>query len=91
MNTLYISDLDGTLLNEKAVLSDYTIDSLNDMIGRGMNFTIATARTPATVLDIMSEVKLSIPAILMNGVLIYDFAKNEYLKVRRIPIDTVTR
>ena len=72
MNTLYISDLDGTLLNSCAELSDFTKKSLSQLIDRGVLFTVATARTKATVKDIFSGVGLNLPFILMNGVLIYD-------------------
>ena len=32
MKTLYISDLDGTLLNSDAQISQYTADTLNSLI-----------------------------------------------------------
>lgn len=32
MKTLYLSDLDGTLLRSNATLSPYTIDTLNVLI-----------------------------------------------------------
>lgn len=79
MKELYISDLDGTLLNKNAELSKYTINTLNELLAKGMNFSIATARTSATALHIMNQVKLKLPIILMNGVLIYDMNKNVYL------------
>ena len=41
---LYISDLDGTLLNSEGKLSEYTIKTINEMIEEGLDFTIATAR-----------------------------------------------
>ena len=46
--TLYISDLDGTLLNQNAELSAYTKDTLNKMVGEGLYFTVATARTASS-------------------------------------------
>ena len=50
--TLFVSDLDGTLLNEKADISDKAADILNDLIENGLNFTFATARTAASALKI---------------------------------------
>ncbi len=81
MNKLYISDLDGTLLQPNAILSDKTKTVLNDLIDQGMHFTIATARSIASAKTILKDVKISIPIILMNGVCIYDLIKNEYLNV----------
>lgn len=39
MKTLYISDLDGTLLDADARLSAYTEQTLTRLIGKGMAFT----------------------------------------------------
>lgn len=86
-HTLYISDLDGTLLNDKSRLSAHTIEKLNELIERGMLFTIATARTPATVVGIMQEVKMNIPAILMTGAITYDLANKEYLAISSFPLE----
>ena len=56
--TLYVSDLDGTLLDRNSQLSDESVVILNRVIEEhGVNFTIATARTPATVEHIMRRVR----------------------------------
>ncbi|MDD4296887.1 MAG: HAD family hydrolase [Ruminiclostridium sp.] len=78
--TLYISDLDGTLLNRNAELSEYTVNALNTMIAKGIYFSIATARTAATSVLMLESVAINIPLILMNGVLIYDITRKRYLK-----------
>lgn len=80
MKTLYISDLDGTLLNGQAELSEYTESSLNRIIERGIHISIATARTAATCDRILSGVNFRIPLVLMNGVLIYDMASKTYIQ-----------
>lgn len=72
MKTLYLTDLDGTLLNSAAGLSKNSVDILNFLLEKGMLFTAATARTSATVLEMFSKVRLNLPLILMNGVLLYD-------------------
>ena len=79
-NTLYISDLDGTLLNAQAELSEYAAKSLNHFIQNGVNFSIATARTGASALKLLSQVALNQPLILMNGVLIYDMEEERFVK-----------
>ncbi len=84
MQTIYISDLDGTLLNSNRVLSSFTIQKLNDLIKNGINFTIATARTPATVVPLFKDVNLKLPIIVMNGSFIYDIAKQEYISTSKI-------
>lgn len=76
---LFVSDLDGTLLDQNAQLSDYSKNTLNRLIDNGMCFTVATARTIATVNRILDGLKLNIPVILMNGALIRDTQKNKYI------------
>lgn len=80
MRELYVSDLDGTLLDSNAVLTDKTAGILNELIDKGMNFTFATARSAASALEIMAGLKLKMPCILMNGVSIYDTEKDSYIK-----------
>ena len=85
MKTLYISDLDGTLLNADAELSGFTRNALNRLIARGVQFSAASARTAATVVKIFDGVPLNVPAVLMNGVCVYDLAKRRYIKPENIP------
>ena len=84
MKKLYISDLDGTLLNENALLSEETEKELNSLIEKGINFTVATARTHATVEKMLKNVNISIPAVLMNGVAIFDLKTKKYVSVQKI-------
>lgn len=89
MKTLYISDLDGTLLNTSAEVSPFTVEAINSLIGKGVHFSIATARTAATVSKILSPIQFQVPVILMNGVILYDMAKNEYLNTWYLSSDLV--
>jgi Cof subfamily protein (haloacid dehalogenase superfamily) len=91
MKTLYISDLDGTLLQPNVELSPNTIRILNELIDQGMLFTVATARSIASVKTILKEVPVSVPLVLMNGVCIYDLQKNDYIKVEILPKESVRR
>lgn len=72
MKTLYITDLDGTFLNSKAELSANSERIISQAIKSGANFSIATARTFATVNKMFRSVDLKIPIVLMNGVMIYE-------------------
>ena len=54
---IYISDLDGTLLNSKGELSDKTAEIINKLIKDGMHFTIATARSIYTASDFIKKLK----------------------------------
>ena len=66
--TLYVSDLDGTLLDDSSRLSAGTVATLNRVIEQlGGLFTVATARTPATVVPLMQEVHATLPFIVIGG------------------------
>ncbi|NLO46466.1 MAG: HAD-IIB family hydrolase [Clostridiales bacterium] len=81
MKTLYISDLDGTLLNKNAMISDYSKSEIRRMVDGGAFFSVATARTSATVLRMMRDVPLNVPVVLMNGVCVYDTLSSRYIKI----------
>lgn len=80
MKRLFVSDLDGTLLNSKTEVSDVTAEIINREIEKGLNFTISTARTPATALKIIEKLNLKMPVMLMNGVLVYDMEQKKYIQ-----------
>lgn len=85
MKRLYISDLDGTLLNSSAHITDNTAGIINELLASELAFTFATARTAASAVQMTQKIKLNLPCILMNGVSIYDitagkYIKNEYIK-----------
>ena len=86
--TLYISDLDGTLLNQSAELSIYTTNTLNKMIADGLHFSVATARTAVSASIILAGVQWSTPLILMNGVLIYDHIQKKYVQTLPLTAET---
>lgn len=88
VKTLYVSDLDGTLLNSQSLVSDASREMLNHAIAGGALFTVATARTPATVYPLLDGVDLNLPAIVMTGAALWDKASKSYSDVRHIPEET---
>ena len=88
--TLYVSDLDGTLLNEDSVLSGDTIAMLNRIIEElGGLFTVATARTPATVVPLMQQVHSNLPFIVIGGSAMWNPVTCDYEHTRCIDDETV--
>lgn len=72
--TLYVTDLDGTLLDPSSRVPDESREILNSLIDRGAMITVATARTPATVELLLDGLHAAttpegrdIPAIVMTG------------------------
>lgn len=81
-DTLYISDLDGTLLGPDGRISPRSREILNGLIDAGVQFTVATARTPATVVGLLEGLRLRLPAVLMTGTLLYDVAERTALAAK---------
>lgn len=79
MKTLYISDLDGTLLDPTPAVTGRSAGIINELIGRGMHFTFATARSIYSAVPITAQLDINVPCILMNGVSIYDIRTETYI------------
>ena len=80
LKTLYVSDLDGTLLDPSPKITSRTAETLNSLIAKGMEFTFATARSIYSAVPITSALDINVPCILMNGVSIYDIVNERYIK-----------
>lgn len=65
--TLYVSDLDGTLLNRQSRLSPFTQRALNRLLEKGMLFTFATARSWRSAHVAAQGLSPSLPWIIRNG------------------------
>lgn len=72
MKTLYVSDLDGTLLRNNERTSDFTNSVINDLTERGMIFSYATARSLITAKKATKGIVAKIPLIVYNGAFVID-------------------
>ncbi len=79
MSTLFVSDLDGTLLGPDRKVSEESVSLLNESIAEGALFSVATARTPATVGPLLKDVDCTLPLIVMTGAAIWDRKDNRYV------------
>lgn len=70
--TLYVSDLDGTLLQSNETTSDYTNKTINELVDKGMLFSYATARSLVTAKKVTKGIKAEIPLIVYNGTFVVD-------------------
>ncbi len=77
---LYVSDLDGTLLDTHGCFPKAWTARLNRLIERGLKFTIATARNYDSVHPILHGVNLQLPVILFNGAYLTHFVTGENLE-----------
>lgn len=79
MKTLYVSDLDGTLLRSSQKTSDYTNTTINELVRKGMFFSYATARSYNTSHKVTEGMTAAFPLIVYNGALVKDNATGETL------------
>lgn len=70
--TLYVSDLDGTLLDRRDRLPEYTVRTLNALLSKGMLFTFATARSWHSAHIVARGLSPSLPWIVHNGAMLCD-------------------
>ncbi|WP_053372807.1 Cof-type HAD-IIB family hydrolase [Paenibacillus sp. FJAT-27812] len=71
-NKHFLTDLDGTLLQSDATLSDYTINVLCSALNEGVIISYATARSYMSSNKIVSVIPWKYPIVLYNGAVIFD-------------------
>ncbi len=77
--TVFVSDLDGTLLTSQKTLNPIDAAALRDFTKNGGKFVAATGRPFHTFTDFLSENITEQPAILCNGGVIYDPCEGKVL------------
>ncbi len=81
MKTLYITDLDGTLLGNDSRVAGESVELLRELPSEKL-FTIATARTPATIdLILPRELGPELPAIVITGSALWHRRERRYSDV----------
>lgn len=81
---LFVTNLDGSLLNSSGEISSYSKIKLNTMIKHGALITIATTRSVETLLPLLEGVEMKVPIIIMNGAVQYDLKKRTYLACKKM-------
>lgn len=96
-DTLYVTDLDGTLLDRNSKVAPDTVELLSSLIKQGAMFTCATARTPATVEPLFSQLPVAsytdpatgivkvMPEIVMTGASLWNRSLKRFESVTLIP------
>lgn len=72
MKTLYVSDLDGTLLTSDMKISENSLNIINTLINEGMIFTYATARSISSASIVAKGLSTKHPIIAYNGAFIVE-------------------
>lgn len=91
MKKLFITDLDGTLLNSESRVSNHSAKIISDLSQHGALITVATARTPATVERLLQNTLTTPPAIVMTGASFWDRQNLQFNNPRFIDINSAEK
>ncbi len=86
---LVVFDLDGTLLNKKSAISDYTRETLDALTERGVAYTVATGRTLHGARDVLDGHPFHLPQVFKNGVMIWDPSQQTYSEENFLSLDEI--
>ncbi len=81
MKTLYVSDLDGTLLRDDATLSDFTRRELCALLEEGIPITAASARSIFSMKPVLGDIPFRLPVVEGNGAFVTDYATGRHMAV----------
>ena len=79
MKELYVTDLDGTLLNRQDRVSPFSVRVINELVDRGLLFTYATARSLVSASRVTEGLSTKIPVIAYNGAFVFQPSTGEIL------------
>jgi len=88
---LFVSGLDAVLLTDDDNISDYSKHELNRMLDSGMHFTIATRRTPASLIRPLKDIRIRLPVIAMDGAVLFSIKEKAFLKKYPLKADVVNQ
>lgn len=89
--TLFVTDLDGTLLTPNATLPEGAADAIWDLHKEGIRLTYATARTIRSAAFILADLPFPAPIALMNGVLMRNMTEGRYVDSNLLSAETADR
>lgn len=83
--TLYVSDLDGTLLTGKQRVSSRSREIINRLTDEGLLFACATARSRFSSAKVLEGLNITLPMVVYNGAFIQNAATGEVLAGHFLP------
>ena len=84
-------DMDGTVLNSDKKISPRTKVALDELMKRGVYVVVSTGRNLAELTDYRGELKSMNYGIVISGGMIYDFFRDEPVKVHAVDEPTILK
>ncbi|MCA0984033.1 HAD family hydrolase [Halobacillus yeomjeoni] len=72
MIKLFVSDLDGTLLDMDHFIKNEDIDAIHDIVNRNVPITVASGRMDHEIQEVMKRVGVPAHRVSQNGAFVYD-------------------
>ena len=82
-------DMDGTVLNSQKKISSRTATALKELSERGVYVVVGTGRGLEELSDYREDFKFMHYGILISGGMIYDFFKEESIKIHAVDEKTI--
>ncbi|MBP3474820.1 MAG: Cof-type HAD-IIB family hydrolase [Lachnospiraceae bacterium] len=79
--TLYVTDLDGTLMKDDKSISETSVTILNNLIKHGLLVTYATARSINSASAVTKDIDFQLPVIIRNGTIFADPQTQEEIEI----------
>ncbi|MGI6030693.1 MAG: Cof-type HAD-IIB family hydrolase [Eubacteriales bacterium] len=76
---LFVSDMDGTLLDDDKKIPQRNIEAIRYFTQQGGKFSISTGRTFESTVDYYREMGANAPIVCFNGSAVYDIEKREFV------------
>lgn len=83
--TLYITDLDGTFLDDSGHVSPRSAQIVSELSHRGVLISVATARTPATVVNLLADTYTTADLVVMTGATLWSRVNHRFEDMRLLP------
>ena len=83
-NQIFVSDLDGTLLQPDGTLSEYSRAKLTELLNAGVHFTVASARAWGEITPILGDLPLQLPVICINGAYLTEYKTGRHLVINNL-------
>lgn len=90
MVKLFVSDMDGTLLNEEHVISERNAKAIKSLQQAGIEFVIATGRAYNSARPMLAAHNIRCKMINLNGAAVYNYAGEIETKIP-LEMDTVKK
>lgn len=84
-NTIFVIDMDGTLLNKSKDITEKNISAINEYRANGGVFGIATGRPIHTTKRYLDVLDVDLPLILYNGCIVYDHKSEKIIHATYLP------